>query len=281
MLDPDLLCHLHDRSIAVTRLDDPRLEDYRALKESTLAAQRGAFIAESEVVLRVLVERSPYPVRSVLIEERRLPKLADVLVRLPAEVPLYVAPQALLDGVVGFHIHRGILAAAARPEPPSPEACLAAAPPRSRVLVLEALTNHDNVGGAFRNAAAFGADAVLLDPRCADPLYRKAIRVSVGGALLVPFARAASSEALVAALRAGGYTLVALTPHGGADDLRALAPRLGDTPRVAVAVGTEGSGLDDTLLRAADHRAKIVMAPGFDSLNTATAAAIGLFSLGA
>jgi len=268
---------LRRRVVPVVELSDPRLEDYQNLRDRELAHVRGAFIAESEVVLRVLVTRSEHRVRSVLLAESRLDKLADALRSLPPEVPIFVAPQPILDRVVGFHIHRGVLAAVERPHPPGPEALLdRLGPGPRRVVVLEGLTNHDNVGGVFRNAAAFGADGVLLDHATCDPYYRKAIRVSVAGALIVPFARAADTTDHLAALRATGFTVFALSPRPDARDLA----NLGRLPeRVALLLGTEGPGLRETSMAAADGTLRIDMAGGFDSLNVATTSGIALHAL--
>ncbi len=268
---------LSRRIVRVVELSDPRLEDYQNLRDRDLARRRGAFIAESEVVLRVLVTRPEHRIRSVLLADSRLDKLADALVQLPPEVPIFVAPQETLDRVVGFHIHRGVLAAVERPEARSPEALLRTLGPGARrVVLLEGLTNHDNVGGIFRNAAAFGADAVLLDHATCDPFYRKAIRVSVAGALIVPFARANDTADLLAALRGADFTVYALSPRPDALDLA----RLERVPeRVALLLGTEGPGLRDTSMAAADATLRIDMAGSFDSLNVATTSGIALHAL--
>jgi tRNA G18 (ribose-2'-O)-methylase SpoU len=264
--------------LAGTAPDDPRLSDYRDVREADLVKRRAIFIAEGEVVLRALIERGRYPIRSLLIDRRKLGKLAPLLGRLGPEVPVYTAERELLRHVVGFNIHRGILAAGSRRPALSPAECLAevAGREQSVVLLLEGLTNHDNVGGAFRNAAALGAAAVLLDPHCADPLYRKAIRVSVGAALQLPFARAASTAELLASLAGAGFTLLGLTPRPDAADLAGLA----ELPaRLALAVGTEGSGLSEALLRACHLAVRIDIEPGCDSLNAATAAGIALHAI--
>jgi len=176
--------------------------------------------------------------------------------------------------VVGFPIHRGILALVRRPER-SAEAVIAGLPARALVVALVGVANHDNMGGVFRNAAAFGADAVLLDDTCCDPLYRKAIRVSVGAALTVPFARAGSAEAMAERLAAAGFELAALSPRGE-DELGAL--RLG--PRAAVLLGAEGPGLPEAILRRV-RTVRIAMAGGFDSLNLATTSGIVFHHLSA
>ncbi len=266
----------------LTSVDDPRFEPYRDLRDRDARAphqhggHEGAFIAEGEVVLRVLAERAPARVRSVLLLEKRRATLEDALARLGPDVPVYLAPERVMSEVVGFPIHRGILALGARGPEVSAEALLAglAAAPRSLVVGVCGVTNHDNVGGIFRNAAAFGASAVLLDGASCDPLYRKAIRVSVGAALAVPFARGGTEQALVTALEHAGYTVFALTPRGAED----VATLTSAPPRAALVLGAEGEGLaEGTIARARGLR--IGMAPGWDSLNVAVASGVALHRL--
>jgi len=252
---------------------DPRVEPYRALRDRDHATRRdgrpGAFVAEGEVVLRLLLSaRSRFRARSVLLARNRLAPLAPLLAGLPAGLPVYVAPPDVLEGIAGFPLHRGILALGGR-EPLSGPLALPVCG-SSLVLGLVGLANHDNVGGAFRNAAAFGADAVLLDAASCDPLYRKAIRVSVGAALTVPFRRGGTAREMVDRLVGAGYTPFALSPAG--------AERLGEVAwpaRVALLMGTEGEGLPPELI-AELRSVRIEMAAGFDSLNVATAAGIAL-----
>jgi tRNA G18 (ribose-2'-O)-methylase SpoU len=206
----------------------------------------------------------------VLVLENRLAGLAETLRLAPPDMPIYVASQGIMDAVAGFHIHRGILAIGRKRESDSPEALVASLPPRALVAVLVSLSNHDNVGAIFRNAAAFGADAVLLDAACCDPLYRKAIRVSVGAALKVPFAVAPDAAAIVALLDNADFTQVALSPAGSID-LRD-APR---SERQAIYLGTEGDGLPAALMSRL-KTVRIGMVEGFDSLNVAAASAIAL-----
>ena len=189
---------------------------------------------------------------------------------LPAELPVYVAPRSVMGAVAGFPIHRGVLALGRRL--PVPDVGAICPPGEAPFLALGAvgLTNHDNVGGLFRNAAAFGVDAVILDAATCDPLYRKAIRVSSGAALTVPFARGAAAGDLIDGLIAAGIEPVALSPRGD-EPLHAFAP----PPRLALLVGTEGEGLPAPLL-AQLRTLRVAMSPGFDSLNVATAAAIAL-----
>lgn len=258
--------------MAVFRIDDPddpRLEPYRAVRERDLAGREGLFVAEGRVVLEKAVRAMPQALDSVLVAERRLGGLAHILADLPDVTPVYAASQAAMDQVVGFPIHRGILAVGRRPERAADQ-LIAALPQRALVIGLVGIANHDNMGGIFRNAAAFGADAVLLDDTCCDPLYRKAIRVSVGAALTVPFARAAEPDRLVTLLETHGFETAALSP-GAAASLQDLT--FGS--RAAVMFGAEGPGLPAAVLGRV-RAVGIAMAGGFDSLNVATTSGIVL-----
>jgi tRNA G18 (ribose-2'-O)-methylase SpoU len=259
--------------IAISDPDDLRIEPYRAVKERDLLGRQHRFIAEGEVVLRVLLGQSRFEAESLLLAEGRVESLGDVLHLLPQEVPIYVASRQVMDAIVGFPIHRGILAVARRPPLPSAETVLAGLPEKALVVGLVGLANHDNVGGIFRNAAAFGADAVLLDPETCDPLYRKAIRVSVGGALVVPFTRAPSADALLRALEEASFQVIALSP-AGAETLAQVQP----SRRTALLLGAEGPGLPPDLL-ARTRSVSIPMSGGFDSLNVATTSGIALHHL--
>jgi tRNA G18 (ribose-2'-O)-methylase SpoU len=257
----------------VIRIDDPldpRLAAFRDVRERDLVGRQGRFIAEGEVVLRILITRAPGRVASVLIAEKRLEGLSDLLGGLPDAVPVYVAGQAAMDAVVGFHIHRGILALGVREPPASADARLAPLSDGALVLVLMGLSNHDNVGGVFRNAAAFGADAVILDTGCCDPLYRKAIRVSVGASLITPYAFLATGEDPIETLARHGFTPIALSPAGATPLSQAPRPR-----RAALLLGAEGHGLPPAVL-ARCKTVAIPMAEGFDSLNVAAASAVAL-----
>lgn len=226
-------------------------------------------MAEGRVVLEKAVAADPEAVVSVLVAATRLGGLTEVLETLPPATPVFAASQAVMDAIVGFPIHRGILALVRRPVREA-DALLAQLPDCALVVGLAGIANHDNMGGVFRNAAAFGAHAVLLDDSCCDPLYRKAIRVSVGAALTVPFARAGSAADMLRRLETAGFETVALSP-GGAEDLASYAP----AGRTAVLFGAEGPGLpQEVLLRTRTLR--IPMAGGFDSLNVATTSGIVL-----
>lgn len=254
--------------------DDPRAEPYRCVRERDLRGRAGRFVIEGEVVLRTAVRLGRYPIESVLVGEGRLGALSDTLAALPPGVPVYAAARPVLDAVAGFPLHRGVLAIGRSAGLDADAgALLAALPPRALVLAASGIANHDNMGGLFRNAAAFGVGLVLLDGACCDPLYRKSLRVSAGAALVVPYARGGDIEALCAGLDAHGVTVLATSPRG-AEPLRAVTRE----PRMAVLVGAEGPGLDRSVL-ARRRTVRLDMAGGFDSLNVATAAAIVLHHL--
>lgn len=256
--------------ISVDDPQDPRVAAYLDIRERDLVGRHGRFVAEGKVVLDLLLSGGRFAAESALILENRLPGLDAVLRKASADFPVYVASGAVMDRIAGFHMHRGILAIGARGDPASAEALVQRLPDRALVVVLVGISNHDNIGAIFRNAAAFGADAVLLDRTCCDPLYRKAIRVSVGAALKVPFASFGDTGAFTATLDYLGFGQFALSP-GGTTDIRD-AER---TARLALYLGTEGEGLPRDLL-ARLRTVRIGMAQGFDSLNVAAASAIAL-----
>ncbi|MFC7051742.1 TrmH family RNA methyltransferase [Hansschlegelia quercus] len=260
--------------IPVIDAEDPRIADYRAVRERDVVGRGERFVAEGEVVLRLLLgTRSRHVAQSLLVGESRLAAVEPLLTDLPGATPVYVASQAVMDAVVGFHIHRGLLAIGRRASTPDAAALLAGLPERALVVALSGVSNHDNVGGIFRNAAAFGAAAVLLDGASCDPLYRKAIRVSVGASLITPFSRGASSEAMLDALEAERFEVLALSPSG--DRLLSEVER---TPRIALLLGAEGPGLAASLMARA-KTVRIPMAAGFDSLNVAATSAVALYAL--
>lgn len=249
--------------ITVDDPDDPRVAEYVGLTDAELRKRRpDVFVVEGVVAIRRLAA-SPFPVRSALVTANRVKDLP------PLDAPVYVAGQEVMNRVAGFDIHRGALAAAERLPPADVAAVLAQA---RLVLVIEAVSDHENMGALFRNAAAFGVDAVLLTPDCCDPLYRRSVRVSVGHVLHVPFA---SVPDPVSVLREHGISTWALTPDPAAEPIDTVTP----VPRTALLVGAEGPGLRPETLAAADHRVRIPMAAGVDSLNVATAAAIALHRL--
>jgi tRNA G18 (ribose-2'-O)-methylase SpoU len=244
----------------VTELDDPRLDDYRDLR-SGRPKGHGPVIVESLLGVEALT-RSTFAIRSVLVSPQKLARLPPI----PDAVPVLVADLPLQRATVGYELHRGVVASAERPPPADPVAVLAGA---SRVVIAERMNDLENLGSLFRNARAFGADAVLLDPEAADPLGRRPVRVSMGHVLHVPFARLAPWPEALEVVRDAGLTVVALATDGDGtlDDL---------PPRSAFLVGAEGHGLTQSALAAADVCIRIPMAPEVDSLNVATAAAIAL-----
>ncbi|WP_075215864.1 TrmH family RNA methyltransferase [Mongoliimonas terrestris] len=259
------------RLIPVDDPEDPRVAAFMNVRDRDLAGTHGGlFVAEGETVLDVLVRSHLYRPRAVLVAANRLKDVAPLLAG-HADLPVHVATQAVMDQIVGFPIHRGVIAVAERGLAASAESLLADRP--AVVVGAVGIANHDNMGGLFRNAAAFGAGAVLIDRSACDPLYRKAVRVSVGGVLRVPFARVDDGLALVRLLRAHGYTPIGLSPRG-THPLHALDPAL----RPALVLGTEGPGLPDAVL-AETETVRIDMAGGFDSLNVAVTAGIALYEL--
>jgi tRNA G18 (ribose-2'-O)-methylase SpoU len=251
---------------------DPRLSDYRDLRDvelrKHLEADAGLFIAEGEKVVRRAVEAGFTP-RSFLMARRWLDGLADVLA--PADVPCYVVDENLAEHVTGFHVHRGALGSLHRRPLPSVAEVLSGA---RTVVVLEDVVDHTNVGAIFRSAAALGVDAVLLSPRCADPLYRRSVKVAMGAVFTVPYARIDGWYDAVQALSAAGFTTVAMSL---ADDAVPVEAALAGRDKVALLMGTEGHGLSQRWIDSADVRAVIPMAGGIDSLNVAAATAVACY----
>ncbi|MGE6697777.1 TrmH family RNA methyltransferase [Hyphomonas sp. NPDC076900] len=274
-----------DQAIRIERPDDPRVEAYVSIRERDLTGGHGGrFIAEGKVTLETLLRRGRFEVESLFLCETRLAPLGDMLAHVPAGVPVYVAAQGVMDAVAGFAMHRGVLACGRKGESVPPAEFLTSRaraslsfdfaqdePRFSTLLLLSELSNHDNVGACFRNAAAFGADAVLLDAASCDPLYRKAIRVSSGAALWLPFSQGGTGGGLIEAAEAADYEVWALTPRADAEPL----PSLKVPARVALLMGAEGPGLPAEMIARA-RPVRIPMAEGFDSVNVATAAAIAL-----
>jgi tRNA G18 (ribose-2'-O)-methylase SpoU len=258
------------RCIAIDDADDPRLADYVVLNDPDLRRRLeddgDFFVAEGALVVRTLL-RTDRRVRSVLVTPSQRDALADVLT--PLEAPVYVVTPEVMQRTVGFDLHRGAVAAADRYPLPSLDAVLDGA---RRVAVLERVNDHENLGGLFRNAAAFGIDAVLLCPQCSDPLYRRSVRVSIGHVLTVPWTRAAPWHDALDVVRSNGFTVVALTPASGAKSIDRLT--FAPSDKVALLLGAEGPGLSNDALARSDERVRIPMAGGVDSLNVAVASAI-------
>jgi tRNA G18 (ribose-2'-O)-methylase SpoU len=251
---------------------DPRLADYRDLRDvqlrQSLEAEHGLFLAEGEKVVRRAVEAG-YPVRSFLMAQRWLEGLEDVLST--TDSPCYVVTEQLAEQVTGFHVHRGALASLRRTPLPSVDEVLLDA---RTVVVCEDIVDHTNLGAILRSAAALGVDAALLSPRCADPLYRRAVKVAMGAVFTLPWTRLPDWYDALPDLSARGFTTVALTL---ADDAAPLEQAVDGLDRVALVLGSEGHGLSDRWQGAADRRAVIPMRAGVDSLNVAAAAAVSAY----
>jgi len=259
-------------AIRIESPDDDRLAQFRTVPDPELLTRLGLFVAEGRlVVTRLLASR--LQTQALLVTEPALASLRDRLV--DQTFPVYLAPQAVMDGVTGFHFHRGCLAIGVRPPARHWRDVMSGA---RRLVVLERVGNVDNVGSIFRNAAAFGVDGVLLQSDCADPLYRKAIRTSMGASLTMPYATAPWPDVL-RELGSSGWSTVAMTPATDAPLLRDVATTLA-SQSIAIVLGHEGDGLTDDALAACTHRARIAMAEGVDSVNVATAAAIALYEMG-
>lgn len=260
--------------IEVADPSDPRLDDFRDLSAADRRPDRpggrGLVIAEGVVVVQRLLA-SRYPVRALLGVPRRIEALAADLAGL--DVPAYTTSAEVMAEVVGFHLNRGVLAVADRAAPPDLAELIASA---RTLAVLEGVGDHENLGALFRNAAALGVDAVLIGPGCSDPLYRRSVRVSMGHVLAVPFAPVDPWPEGVKRLRDSGFRVLALTPDPGAAPLPG-AVRPGE--RVALLLGSEGPGLTEEAIAAADAAVRIPMSRGVDSLNVATAGAVAFYAL--
>lgn len=251
---------------------DPRLADYRDLRDVQLRqsfeAEHGLFLAEGEKVVRRAVEAG-YDARSFLMAPRWLDGLSDVLGG--SDAPCYVVSEALAEQVTGFHVHRGALASLRRRPLPSLDDVLSGA---RTVVVLEDVVDHTNVGAVLRSAAALGVDAALLAPRCADPLYRRSVKVAMGAVFSLPWTRLPDWYDALPSLSARGFTTVALTL---ADDAVPVEQALAGLDRVALVLGGEGHGLSSRWQESADRRAIIPMTAGIDSLNVAAASAVACY----
>ncbi len=252
---------------------DPRIAAYRNIRERDLAGRHNRFMAEGKVVLRSLFSAGRFQVESALVLENRLDGLEEVLREAPPDLPVYVTSAEIMNRIAGFDIHRGVLACGVRRSGDDAAALLAGLGDDALVVAMVGISNHDNMGAIFRNAAAFAADAVLVDTTSCDPLYRKAIRVSVGAALRVPFAVGGDGATLADLLQRHGFRVLALSPRGARD-----ISELSRHGRTALLLGTEGEGLPEVLLQRLET-VRIPIAPGFDSLNVATSAAIALHRL--
>lgn len=254
------------------RAGDPRLHDFTDLTDVALRSRRevaeGLFIGEGELVIRRAV-RAGYPLRTVLTSPRWLGSVSDVV----GNAEVLLAPEDVLEEITGFHVHRGALASFARLPPAEPLALLTG---RTRVAVLEDINSHTNLGAIFRAAAGLGIEAVLLSPSCADPLYRRAIRVSMGEVFAIPWARLTQWPADLDVLRGMGFTIAALAL--GEDAVSIRAATLDRIPKLAVLLGAEGPGLSPAAIAQADLQVSIPMTAGVDSLNVAAASAVAFYA---
>jgi tRNA G18 (ribose-2'-O)-methylase SpoU len=261
--------------VRVSEASDPRLTDYVSLTDvhlrRSLEAEHGLFIAEGEKVIRRAIAAG-YPVRSLLVADDKLSTIEHVAAGIAA--PLYVLPAATVRELTGYRVHRGALASMQRLPLPQVSEILASA---RRIVVLEDITDHANVGAVFRCAAGLGFDAVLLAPRCADPLYRRALKVSMGAVFAVPYSRMTDWRGGLTELRTAGFQLLALTPDRAASPIGQIVPG----PRLALLIGSEGDGLSPRWLAAADEMVRIPMSQQVDSLNVAAAAAVACYLLAA
>ncbi|MGF9563503.1 RNA methyltransferase [Neorhizobium sp. JUb45] len=264
----------------LTRIEDPadpRIAEFRDIKERDLAGRQGRFIIEGTVVLRMTAAAhgaGSFEIEKILLLENRVEGVRDILADVPEDIPVYVASGAVLDAIAGFHLHRGILALGRRVAEPDLDGLIDSLPDKALVVAACGISNHDNIGGMFRNAAAFGADAVLLDETCCDPLYRKALRVSVGSVLSVPYARGGTILSLLERLTARGLSIWALSPSGTFDLRDIPAERQG----ITLVTGTEGEGLPDAVMKRFST-ARISQRPGLDSLNAGMATGIALYEI--
>ena len=261
--------------IRIDELTDPRLALYRGVADPALVRNEGVFVAEGRLIVQRAIEEGRFCVRSLLLNDANHRALADTLGKLPPDVPVFVCENRDFPGITGFNLHRGCLALVERPRATASCEILRHA---NTIVVLEGVTNADNVGGVFRNVAAFGGDGVLLSPTSCDPFYRKAIRTSMGATLRVPFARIDDWPRGLADVKATGFTLVALTPRQPSQTWNEWLA-VNQPSRLALLIGTEGAGLTDVAEAMADVRARIPISGDVDSLNLAVASGIVLASL--
>lgn len=267
---PDLI-HIDDPR-------DPRIAEFRDIRERDLVGRQGGFIAEGTVVLRMLASahcssNGAFSAEKLLLLENRVDGLCGLLENFPPDVPVYVAQASVLDQIAGFHLHRGVLALGRRRSVPDPASLLAQARTPGLIAVCCGISNHDNMGSIFRNAAAFGVSCLLLDETCCDPLYRKALRVSVGSVLSVPFARGGNALTLLEEVDAAGFAIWGLSPRGSVD-----IRQIPQVPKLALVTGTEGEGLPAEIMQRF-NTARIPQMPHLDSLNAATATGIALYEM--
>lgn len=264
---------MSERLIAINDAADSRVAEFRDIRERDLVGRHGRFVAEGSVVLRMLAQSDRFTAEKILVLDSRVAGIADILDGFDSQIPIMVGNRVVIDRIAGFPMHRGVLAIGRARQSDSLVDLINRLDETALVLVCSGISNHDNVGSLFRNAAAFSADFVSLDQQCCDPLYRKSIRVSVGAALTVPYARGDGIEDIVTALGSAGFDIVALSPSADA-----VLSDFNPGQRTALVVGTEGEGLPPTLLTRLDTL-RIAQSRSLDSLNVSTAAGIALHSI--
>jgi len=259
--------------IRVDDINDPRLDDYRNVSDAELIRRRGLFVGEGRLVVKRLVA-GPFSIVSLLVNQPSLDSLRTEGAPIES-LPVYLCASEQLASIVGFNLHRGCLALVTRPAERTLEAIIAAA---TSLLILENLTDADNIGSAFRNAAAFGVSGVLLHA-CCDPLYRKSVRTSMGAVLRIPYARASAWPSDISRMKEAGFTVIALTPRADAESISAVSGGIARSGKVALLAGNETAGLSSEALALADRRVCIPMCGDIDSINVATAIGIALHRL--
>ena len=259
--------------IHIRSSDDERIAAYRNIKDAQLQKREGLFLVEGKQVVRRLLMESRFPIHSVLVLDKQLDHIRDLINFDSCTFPVYLADSNVMNDIVGFDFHRGIIALGERnPLPPVTEVI-----GKARTLVLlEGVTNPDNIGSIFRNAAGLGAGGLIIDSSCADPLYRMATRVSIGTSLIMPWTRAENWGDTLNFLREEGFTLIGMTPNKSATEFSELLPK---PKKWALVLGAEGPGLSQSSLEKCDILLKLRMTRNVDSLNVATAAAIGMYQL--
>ncbi|WP_139413493.1 TrmH family RNA methyltransferase [Bartonella mastomydis] len=261
---------MHLNITTIDETNDPRLKDYHNIREKDLVGRQQQFIAEGKITLSALLHSKEFSPLSLLILAKRLPGLLPLLEKTQPQCPIYCVSQKVMDGITGFHVHRGILGIGKRKTLPSLQSFLHNLPEKALILVLCGISNHDNMGSIFRNAAAFASHGIIVDKTSCDPLYRKSIRVSAGAALKVPYTQNAHINDIIAALNDENFHLYALSPSASH-----TLKQANKTKRIALIFGTEGDGLPPHILQQS-QALRIPMTDGFDSLNVATASGIAL-----
>ncbi|OPB35240.1 TrmH family RNA methyltransferase [Bartonella taylorii] len=261
---------MHLNITTIYETDDPRLRNYHNIREKDLVGRQHQFIAEGKVTLSALLHSKEFSALSLLIVIERLPGLMPLLKETQPTCPIYCVPQKVMDNIAGFHVHRGVLGIGKRKTLLSLQNFLQDLPEKALILVLCGISNHDNMGAIFRNAAAFASNGIIVDKTSCDPLYRKSIRVSAGATLKIPYTQGADINNIITALHDVDFHLYALSPSSPC-----ILKQAKITKRTALILGTEGDGLPSHVLQKSDTL-RIPMAHGFDSLNVATASGIAL-----